>query len=210
MAAGTYTIDLVGGLVKKLAGAHYNMGMGNGAAITNSNCKAVYSGDVWDWAFPLVEGTRELLFFEPGAWIKFTALITTGQHGCLLVRNGFELEVMTIDGGNPASIARASDVLYCWEDQTQLIAVGKNPVQFDKLYAGDMLDFKEGGHEAQYKITNLCDAWRCFAPGQNDMPGLEEGLNEVNVFGEPEDPNQPPLLRSRIMQPVRRIRQISG
>jgi hypothetical protein len=209
MSQGTYTIKKVGGLIKKIPGEHFRMDMGIGAVLQDiTNCIGVYEGDIWNWAYET--GGRQLLLFEPGAWLDFQIDVIVGQHGCLLVRNGFKVEVISSDTGDDrAYIARASEVKYSWQNDSEIRALAHRPAVGDVLFAGDMLDFSPS-HTGQYKITNLCEGWSCFAPGQNEMPGLEEGFNEVNIFALDVNLDQPPLMRVRTPRPTRVIRSISG
>jgi len=78
------------------------------------------------------------------------------------------------------------------------------------LYAGDMINLKNAQTGNKFKLTNITNGWRCHAPGKNEMPGLEEGINQVNIFIDEPDPNQPPMRRARIMPSLRTLRQTSG
>ena len=207
MAYGTYTIRNVGGLVKKLSGDVYTMDMGNGAAIIHASHLIVYSGNTWNWSY--TTNGRQILFFEPGAWVEFEAdCETAGKIGTFLTMNGFEVEVKALGSGTAPRLIRASEIKF--SDQSgDLIAKGAAALVGDALYAGDMLYIPNTNIGSKYRITNLCEGWRAHCPGGNEMPGLEEGMNEINLFGADEgrDPNQAQMFRSRIMRPSRMIRR---
>ncbi|MCF7810384.1 hypothetical protein K9N50_05305 [bacterium] len=203
MAYGTYAITKVGGLVVKLQGQHFKMDMGNGAAINHSSREIVYSGFTgWNWSYD-TEG-REILFLEPNAWVEFTAdCADGGKVGTFLTMNGFEVEVLDLgSGGIYPTVIRASSINFTTQTAT-LAAKGKTAVEGDLLYGGDMLYIPTGNTGSKFKITNLCEAWRAHCPGGNEMPGLEEGFNEVNIFALDVNLDQPPLMRVRTPRPTR-------
>jgi hypothetical protein len=210
MSYGTYSITKVGGLVIKLDGEHFTMDMGNGAAINHPNREIVYSGVTgWNWSYDT--GGREILFLEPHAWVEFTASFPdVGDIGTFLTMNGFEVEVLDLGTGDVPNIIRASSISFK-TNSAALAGLGNPAVVGDLLYGGDMLYMQNNNLLSKFRITNLCEAWRAHCPGGNEMPGLEEGFNEVNIFSNVDlDPGNPPFTRVRIPRPTRIIRNISS